>query len=345
MEAIMSNGGKGPRTVALVGPYGSGKTTLLESILFAAGAVQRKGSVAQKNTVGDASAEARERQMSVEVNVATAKYLDESFTFLDCPGSIEFLQDTLNVLPGVDAAIVVCEPEPAKVQMLKPYLKRLSDLKIPHFLFVNKIDKATGSLRSVLAMLQEASDTPFLLRQIPIWEGDGRVTGFVDLALERAYVYKNGAAGEIVEITDKDREKEARFQMLEKLADYDEHLMEELLSDVDPPREEIFGDLARELSEGLIVPALIGAADGDHGVLRLLKALRHEVPESAAAGERWGIPVNGDAIVQILKTYHSSHGGKLSLARVFCGTIKEGTVLHSRDGQDLRIGGICALRG
>src|SRR6201995_5410346 len=126
MEAIMSNGGRGPRTVALVGPYGSGKTTLLESILSITGAVQRKGAIAQKNTVGDASPEARARQMSVDVNCATTKYMDESFTFLDCPGSIEFLQDTLNVLPGVDATVVVCEPDPAKAQMLKPFLKRLS---------------------------------------------------------------------------------------------------------------------------------------------------------------------------------------------------------------------------
>jgi elongation factor G len=337
------NGGCGPRCVALVGPYGSGKTTLLESILFVSETIQRKGSVPQKNTVGDSSAEARARQMSVEVNCATAKFIDESFTFLDCPGSIEFLQETLNLLPGVDAAVVVCEPEPAKVQMLRPYLKRLADLKIPHFLFLNKIDKATGSLRDVLAMLQEASDTPFLLRQIPIWK-DGQVDGFVDLALERAWIYR-GSSGELVEIDDKEREKQARFQMLEKLADYDEHLMEELLSDIEPPRDEIFSDLARELSEGLIVPALIGAAEGDHGVLRLLKALRHEVPEVKSTAERTGIPSNGDAVACVLKTYHSSHGGKLSLARVFSGVIKEGAVLHTRDGQDVRVGGICALRG
>src|SRR6202041_2096066 len=94
-EASMTrkNGGSGPRAVALVGPFGSGKTTLLESILSIAGAIQRKGSVAQGNTVGDGSAEARARQMSVEVNCATTKYLEESITFLDCPGSIEFLQD------------------------------------------------------------------------------------------------------------------------------------------------------------------------------------------------------------------------------------------------------------
>ena len=340
------NGGTGPRTVALVGPYGSGKTTLLESILAITGATQRKGSVTQKNSVGDASLEARARQMSVEVNCATTKYLDDSFTFLDCPGSIEFLQETLNVLPGVDAAVVVCEPEPAKVQMLKPYLKRLEDLAIPHFLFVNKIDKSGGALRNLLGILQQASDTPLLLRQIPIWE-NGVVTGFVDLALERAFVYREHAESELIELNDdvKEREKEARFQMLEKLADYDEHLMEELLSDVEPPRDEVFDDLSRELSEGLIVPALIGSAEGDNGVRRLLKALRHEVPGVETTAARLGLKTNGEAIVQILKTYHSSHGGKLSLARVLSGAVKDGAVLHRSYGGEARIGGIFALKG
>ena len=191
-----NNGGSGPRAVALVGPYGSGKTTLLEALLAATGAVQRKGSVTGGNSVGDFGAEARARQMSVDVNAATTHYLGERFTFLDCPGSIEFLQDTLNVLPGIDAAVVVCEPEPDKVQMLKPYLKRLEEQGIPHFLFVNKIDKATGSLRDTLSFLQGASDLPLLLRHIPIWE-KGAVSGFVDLALERAFVYRPHAASEV----------------------------------------------------------------------------------------------------------------------------------------------------
>jgi elongation factor G len=339
------NGGSGPRTVALVGPYGSGKTTLLESILSITGAIQRKGSIPQKNTVGDASAEARARQMSVEVNPATTKFMDESFTFLDCPGSIEFLQDTLNALSGVDAAIVVCEPEPAKVQMLKPYLKRLADLSIPHFLFVNKIDKANGALRELLAQLQEESDKPLLLRQIPIWE-NGAVTGFVDLALERAFAYRAHAPSELIEMKGevKDREKEARFQMLEKLADYDEHLMEELLSDVEPERDEVFGDLSKELADGLVVPVLIGSAERDNGIRRLLKAMRHEVPEASATAARLGIKAGGETIVQVLKTYNGSHG-KLSLVRILSGALKDGAVLHRRDGSDVRVAGMFTLKG
>ncbi len=340
-----TNGGSGPRAVALVGPYGSGKTTLLESILAITGAVQRKGAIAQKNTVGDSGAEARARQMSVDVNCATTKYMDESFTFLDCPGSIEFLQDTLNVLPGVDAAVVVCEPEPAKVQMLQPYLKRLGDLGIPHFLFINKIDKASGNIRDLLAALQDASDKPLLMRQIPIVEG-GAVKGFVDLALERAFVYREHAESKVVDLTAdlKEEEKQARFSMLEKLADYDEHLMEELLSDQEPAQGEVFADLSKELADGLVVPALMGSAEKDNGIRRLLKALRHEVPEVSATAARLGVKTNGEAIVQVLKTYNGAHG-KLSLVRLLSGSLKDGAVLLRRDGSDVRIGGMFSLKG
>jgi len=342
---MSATGGKGPRTVALVGPYGSGKTTLLEAVLFADGTTPRKGSVAQNNTVGDFSPEARARQMSVEINCATTTFMDQNFTFLDCPGSIEFLQDTLYAIQGVDAAIVVIEPEPAKVQMLKPYMKRLADLKIPHLLYVNKIDKATGSLREILQTLQDASDTPLLLRQIPIWENE-QVTGFVDLALERAFAYRDGKPSETIDLTAQEqREKEARYAMLEKLADYDERLMEELLSDQEPPREEVFGNLKREFSDCQVVPVFIGSAERNQGVTRLMKQLRHECPDIAVAAKRLGIPAGADTFVQILKTVYSERGGKLSIARVVQGNLKDGAVLHTADGNESRVSGIFQLVG
>ncbi|NWH09492.1 MAG: elongation factor G [Alphaproteobacteria bacterium] len=339
------NGGTGPRTVALVGPYGAGKTTLLESLLWITGATSRKGSVRTRNSIGDYSPEARSHQMSTAVSVAMCQYLGDSYTFLDCPGSIEFLQETINVLPSCDAAVVVAEPEPSKAAMLQPMLKLLEDMRIPHFLFLNKIDKAQLGLRDLLPALSPYSQKPLVLRQIPIRE-KGIVTGFIDLALERAYVYREHAPSEVIAMPkgETDREKQARFDMLERLADYDDHLMEELLDDIEPPRDEVFGDLARELRDGLIVPVFFGSAEGDNGMRRLLKALRHEVPSVAETAKRLGAEANGEALLHVLKTEHGT-GGKLSIARVLSGEIKDGAILHSSSGHTERAGGLFSLLG
>ena len=331
-----------PRAIALMGPYGSGKTSLLESIAAITGAIPRKGAVTSGTSLGDFGPEARARQMGVEVNILTTGYLDEEFTFLDCPGSIEFLGDTLNILPGIDLAVLVCEPDPAKVVMLQPFLKRLGDANVPHMLFVNKFDKARDSLLALLAMLKDVSQRPPLLRQLPIWE-QGQATGLVDLALERAFAWRPNAASQVIDIADVRKGKEARFEMLEKLADHDEHLMEELLEEVEPSREEVFGDIRRELSQGLVMPVLLGSAEGDNGVRRLLKALRHDAPEVAAAAGRAGL--NQDSMIRILKTLHGGHGGKLSVVRVLRGSLKDGAVLHGSGGREARIGGIFALCG
>src|ERR1044071_10016286 len=94
----------GPRCIALVGPFQSGKTTLLEAILARTGAVQRQGTVDAGTTVGDASKEARHHKMSVEATFATTSFMGDNYTFVDCPGSIEFIQDMRSVLPAVDGA-------------------------------------------------------------------------------------------------------------------------------------------------------------------------------------------------------------------------------------------------
>ncbi|MFM7373032.1 MAG: GTP-binding protein, partial [Sphaerospermopsis kisseleviana] len=128
----------GSRNVAIVGPYSSGKTTLLESLLFVTGAISRKGNIKDGNTVGDSANEARDRRMSVEVSTACTEYENTRFTFIDCPGSVEFVQETYNALMGIDAAIVVCEPIKDRVLTLAPLFKFLDDWEIPHIVFVNK---------------------------------------------------------------------------------------------------------------------------------------------------------------------------------------------------------------
>jgi len=335
---------RGPRCVALVGPFQSGKTTLLEAILARTGATTRAGSVDAGTSVGDASAEARHHKMSVGLTAVTTNFMGDNYTFIDCPGSVEFAHDMRAALPAVDAAVVVCEADERKLPQLQIILRELEDLGIPRFLFLNKIDRANKRIRETLATLQPASRIPLVLRQIPIWNGD-LIAGFVDLALERAFVYREHKASEVVTLegNDLDREKEARFSMLEKLADHDDALMEQLLEDIQPPRDAVFDDLARELREGLICPVLLGAASRENGVLRLMKALRHEAPGVADTAKRLGVPSQKEALAYVLKTVHLQHGGKLSLVRVLAGRLEDGATLHSSSGETGRVSGVSAL--
>ncbi|MBZ0138508.1 MAG: elongation factor G [Pseudorhodoplanes sp.] len=340
------NRSRGPRCIALVGPFQSGKTTLLEAILARTGAIQRQGSVDAGNTVGDGSKEARDHRMSVELSVATTTFMNESYTFIDCPGSVEFIHDMRAALPAVDAAVVVCEADEKKIPQLQLILRDLEEQKIPRFLFLNKIDKSDKRLRDTLKLLQPASRVPLLLRQIPIWKND-IVTGFVDLALERAHVYKEHAASEVIELSgdDLEREKTARFTMLETLADHDDELMEQLLEDIPPPRDRVFDDLARELRDGLVCPVLIGVATRTNGVLRLMKALRHEAPDIDATATRLGVDAGGDSVAYVLKTINTAHGGKISVARVLAGQIGDGMTLISEETEAGRVSGVFKLMG
>ena len=336
----------GPRCIALVGPFQSGKTTLLEAILARTGAVQRQGTVDAGTTVGDASKEARHHKMSVEATFATTTFMGDNYTFVDCPGSIEFIQDMRSVLPAVDAAVVVCEADEKKVPQLQLILRELEDQNIPHFLFLNKIDKADKRVRETIKLLQPASRAPLLLRQIPIWNGD-IISGFVDLALERAYVYKEHAPSEIIELKGEnlDRKKEARFTMLETLADHDDQLMEQLLEDIEPPRDKVFDDLSKELRDRIVCPVLLGVATRTNGVLRLLKALRHEAPGAAETAQRLGVKAGTDAVALVLKTFHTTHGGKMSVARLLAGQAGDGTTLTTTGGEAGRVSGVFKLMG
>jgi len=337
---------RGPRCIALVGPFQSGKTTLLEAILARTGTIPRAGSVDAGTSVGDASPEARHHKMTVSLTAATTSFMGDSYTFLDCPGSIEFANDMRAALPAVDAAVVVCEADEKKLPQLQIILRELEELNIPRFLFLNKIDRASERIRETLAILQPASRVPLVLRQIPIWNGE-LVEGYVDLALERAFVYREHKASEVIALEggNLDREKEARFSMLEKLADHDDALMEQLLEDIQPPRDAVFEDLIRELREGLICPVFMGSAARENGVMRLMKALRHEAPGVAETAKRLGASDAKDAHGYVFRTVHSQHGGKLSLTRVLTGRIEDGATLQSSSGGSGRISGILAVSG
>ena len=339
----MASTSNGVRAVALVGPAGAGKTSLSEALLFASGVIGRQGSIEAGTTVGDATPEARARKGSTEINLVRLDYLGDRFVVIDTPGSAAFMTDGLAALESSDFAILVIDPDPARAVLAEPMLRRIEKIGLPHAVFVNKIDQARGRIHDLLEALQPMSAAPLLARQIPIREGE-RITGFVDLALERAYHYRPGQPSEQIDIPAdlSAREVSERFHMLETLADHDDALLEQLLLDETPSRDAIFADLIAETQANLVVPVLFGSALNGFGVRRLLKMLRHEVPSAKHAAERVG--ANGSGI-HVFKISHGGAVGRVALARVLGGGLDEGAELVGPDGEQVRAGALFGLQG
>ena len=331
-QSGQANGSAATRAVALVGPAGTGKTSLAEALLFASGTINRQGTIEAGNTIGDASPEARTRGGSTELNLLHFDYMGDRFALIDVPGGPGFSADGLAALQSADLALVVVDPVPERAALAEPVLRQLDDLGVPHAIFVNKIEHArAGAIRDLIAQLQPMSREPLALRQIPIRARDGQggeqVTGYVDLAMERAYRYRAGKASERVEIPGEllERERDERSHLLETLADFDDRLLEALLMDEVPDQAAVMADLAADTAEGKVVPVLLGSALSDGGVQRLLKMLRHEVAMPGAAASRLGIEAGG--ALHVFKVANSGAMGRLALGRVLGSGLGEGDEL------------------
>ena len=334
---------KGTRVIALVGPAGAGKTSLAEALLYASGTTDRQGSVASGTSIGDSSGEARDRGGSTETNLYNFTYLGEKFAIVDAPGSIGFSADAARGVAVADLAIVVVDPDPARAALAAPALRMLDEQGIPHLLFVNRIDQAHGRIRDLLTALQPMSVSPLIARQIPIREGE-KVTGFVDVALERAFHYVPGKPSEQIALPPDltDREAQARTQLLEQLADHDDTLLEQLLMDEVPESGTIFADLKRETSDNLGVSVLFGSAHNRWGIGRLLKALRHEAPGPEATASRLGVEAPA---LYAFKIFHGGSVGRLALARAIGGPVHESSDFKSSRGESGRLGALFTVQG
>jgi elongation factor G len=319
-------GGAAPRAIALVGPQGSGKSALFDALLAAAGSPpQRRG------------ADSRVRAMGTALRIGHCSFMDEPWALLDCPGSVEFAAEAAAALAVADLALLVCEPGPSRAAALAPVFRAIERAGLPAMVFVNKADTlGEQHMRDTLAALQAHSRRPLVLRQVPIRE-NGAVTGYVDLVSERAYRWRRGEPSEIIRIPDDvaAREAEARAALAEALADHDDALLEKVVEDAVPTPQDLYRPLHADIAAGALDPVLLGAAEKQHGVLRLWKALRHDAPGPEATAARLGIPPEGEPMAQVFRTIHAGHGGKLSCARVWRGALKDGASVNGG-----RIGGI-----
>ena len=260
------------RVFTVVGPTHSGKSTLIDAL---------------------AGLDGRPTRFDVGgvVTLQSFDYIGEPWLAIDVDGGADTLAYAGPALAISDVAVVCVPPDPDAAVLAAPYLRLVEEAGVPCILFINRMDSADGRIRDIIAGLQGYCRHHITLRQVPIREG-GQVVGAVDLISERAWKYQEGQHSVLIELPKaaEDREQEARAELLEELSDYDDHLLEQLIEDKQPPSDEIYELAAQVLQNHALIPAYLGSASHGNGVTRLMKALRHEAPgveeESARADAR-----------------------------------------------------------
>ncbi|MDW4497220.1 elongation factor G [Sulfitobacter sp. D35] len=284
------------RAFAVIGPSQSGKTTLVEGL------------------AGLETPHAQGFSLMGDVSVKTFAYMGDDWTVLDVPGGHDTFAMVGPALAVCDAA-VLCVPAEADAAVLAaPYLRTLEESGIPTFLFVNRIDAATDRVADIVAALQTYCKHGIVLRQIPMRLGD-RITGAIDLISERAWEYHEGERSSLVELPRdmQARETEARSDLLETLADFDDTLLEQIIEDQVPASDSLYTVATRVLQHHDLIPALLGAASQGNGLQRLMKSLRHEVPDVATLRDRLDLPDGVLAATSLAD--HLKHIGKAVLMR------------------------------
>ena len=332
----------GIRNIAIMGSYASGKTTLLESLLVQSGAPQRRGGARNASSGGATAPDSKQRPMGTELVVASSVYRNVRFNFLDCPGLVELQYEGLAAAMGADAVVVVCEPFADRLAPLASLFSFLDKWEIPHFVFVNKFDLENFDFREFLAALRDTSARPILLQQFPLGQGP-EFAGYIDLIGEQAFEFTPPGGTQAVSISPEvsSDAQLARSELLETLADFDDVLMDELLSDLTPTYDEVLSDLRKGIRLDSFVPVFLGSAENDFGTLPFLNCLFEQMPLPLVAAERKKVPSHkGTCVAQVLKNFFVPLTGKISVCRVLSGNINEGVILNGQ-----RVSSIYRLNG
>ncbi|PPB81696.1 elongation factor G [Albidovulum inexpectatum] len=294
------------RCIVFMGPSQSGKTELVHALSTLEGAQPETEDLGR-------------------LKITRFAFMGQEWGAIDLHGGPEDARMAGAALMAADAAVLCVTPETESAVLAAPWLRAVESASVPCFLFINKMDAARSRVRDVVAALQGYSSHPIVLRQIPIRE-DGRIVGAIDLISERAWRYREGGPSQLIEMPRDaaERENEARAELMEQMSDYDDALLEELIEDHEPGSDALFHIVRRETQERQIVPAFLGAASHRNGVLRLMKALRHEVPEVEVLRDRLG---NDRAVAVAFHGQMRKHLGKCVLLRSLGATLHVGDKL------------------
>ncbi|MEM6694337.1 MAG: elongation factor G [Pseudomonadota bacterium] len=294
------------RCFTVLGPSQSGKTTLVAALAGLDGS-------------------GHETAFSDRFRLTRFDYLGEHWGAFDIAGGTDNLGAAGHALAASDHAVLCVSPDPDAAPQAAPYLRLIEEAGVPATLFINHMDGFEGRVRDVVAALQVYASHLLVLRQVPMRQ-DGDITGVVDLISERAWEYQSGKPSALVEMPEgiRDREQEARTELLEAIADFNDDLLEQLIEDHVPAPESVFSMVAQMHKQNEWIPAFLGSALLCNGITRLMKDLRHETGDTEALAARLRIPT--DAVLGVYAD-NRKHVGKSILLRALDGGLAQGQSL------------------
>jgi elongation factor G len=349
------------RNIAVIAHGGAGKTSLVEAMLYNSGAINRLGNIQDGTTTTDFEPEEIDRKITITSAIAFCDWESCRINIVDTPGFMNFLEDTRGCLRAVDGTIVIVSAISGVKAETQKIWQYASDYELPRIVFVNKMDKDTANFSRALGDIEKSFETDALPLQVPIGSGE-HFQGIVDLITMKAYIFPKGKA-EPAEIPPEilPEVEEYRKQLVEKIAEADDTLIEKYLEGEMLTDEEIIKGVKEGSLTKRFVPVTCGSASKNIGVPNLLDAVVLCLPSpdeiarvSPIKGKnpKDGIEIDREPnpdepfSAYVFKTIADPYAGRLSLFRVYSGILKaDSTILNATTGSKERIGQIFYMLG
>jgi len=344
------------RNLALIGHGSSGKTTLTEALLFATGVTKRPGRVDDGNTMSDFDKEEISRKVSIGTAVIPVEWQDTKFNLLDTPGYFDFVGDVYSALRASESALILVDASAGVEVGTEKAWKHTQEYNLPKAIFVNKIDKENVNFNKVLDDIRNTFGDKVLPFTLPIGEAEN-FKGIVDVIEEVAYEY-NGKDSTKVDIPAdiKDEIQAIKEQLMERIAETDEELMEKYFEGEAFTDEEIKKGIRLAVKNGDLIPLLVGSAEKIMAVDTILNLFKNFMPSPLDIDVSIGykndekverkLDVNQPFSAIVFKTIVDPFVGKLSLFKVLSGKLtKDQEIYNASKERSEKLGGLFVLRG
>ncbi len=348
------------RTFALVAHAGAGKTSLGEAMLFTSGATTRLNKVDQGNSVLDFEPEEVKRKITINSAFYTFEWNKHIFNLIDTPGDFNFIAETQMALHGADGVVVLVDAvDGVKVQTEKVW--EIADaLEHPRFIFVSKVDRDRADFQRTVEDIQSNFGdicVPFML---PIGSGED-FKGVVDILHAKAFVYKEDETGkfEVTDVPDDlvDQVEQYKEQIIERVAEADDELLEKYLEGEELSPEEIESGIKKAVASHKLVPITCGSGVANKGIAQFMDVIQKYFPSPLDRGARKGKDLEGNEIERqpspdepfsalVVKTLSDPYAGRLTIMRIFSGVLSaDSTMFNANKKVKERFGNLLVLQG